>query len=373
MKSQSPIEKTGRDKILIVDDSLESINILLKHLGSNYKVVPAKDGKTALDLCTRTSVPDLILLDVVMPEMNGYEVCEILKSNPETADIPILFLTACDDVENEIKGLKLGAVDYITKPFSTSILQARIKTHLELKKARQTLKKQNDELIEAARLKDDVERMAHHDLKTPLNALVSLPSLVMESPFLRKTDREVLKVMEQAAFDVLNMVNISLDLYKMEQGQYKYSPIDVNLKDIIQKILNELTVLIKGKHISFKYILNNQETALPEFLLKGETLLFYSMFSNILKNALEASPMGETITISFETEPCLTVKIRNKGEVAPEIRNTFFNKYTTHGKINGTGLGTYSAFLITQTIGGNIDLDTSESGHTSIMVTFPPL
>lgn len=369
-------EKNGRvekEKILIVDDSLESINILMKHLGQDYKVVPAKNGKTALKLSQNLNAPDLILLDVVMPEMDGYEVCKALKNNPVTKDIPILFLTACDDVQNEIKGLELGAVDYITKPFSASILKARVKTHLELRKAREALKQQNEDLISAAQLKEDVERMTHHDLKTPLSALISAPALLMENSNLSLSELKLLKLMEQAAFDILNMVNMSLNLYKMEQNCYDYTPADLDLGAIILKIINELSVLIKGKNISLKIYQDDLLTEKPGFVLKGEQLLFYSMLSNLIKNALEASPKEQDVEIYLSNKPTPSFKIRNRGAVPAEIRETFFDKYSTSGKTNGTGLGTYSAALICKTIHGSIELNDLDSNFTSIVVNFPSL
>ena len=371
MKQEIKEDRVKKEKILIVDDSLESINILMKHLGHDYKVVPATNGKTALKLCHKSNAPDLILLDVVMPEMDGYEVCKALKRDPATEDIPVLFLTACDEVQNEIRGLELGAVDYITKPFSVAKLKARVKTHLELKKAREKLKIQNKELIKAAQLKEDVERMMHHDLKTPLNALVSVPAILIEDSTLSPSDVDLLKMMEQAAFDVLNMVNMSLNLYKMEQKIYDYVPVDLELGGIISKILNELTVLIEGKKISVKIEIDGVLSVKPKFSLKGERLLFYSMLSNLIKNAVEASPMEQEINIYLSKTPTPTFKIRNKGEVPSEMKGQFFKKYSTAGKVNGTGLGTYSAFLICKTISGNIKLDISESGYTSVSIEFP--
>ncbi len=139
-----------KHKILFVDDVPTNIKVLLEVLKNDYKIIFAQSGPEALDLA-RSSNPDLILLDIMMPEMSGYEVCTQLKADKKTRDIPVIFATALDDEEDETKGFDLGAVDYITKPFSLPIVKARIKTHLELKERRDQLKQQTEELEAANR------------------------------------------------------------------------------------------------------------------------------------------------------------------------------------------------------------------------------
>lgn len=130
-------------KILVVDDTPENIDILMETLRGEYKIVPARNGEKALSLAGADNPPDLILLDVMMPGMDGYEVCEKLKTDEKTARIPVIFITAKSEVEDETRGLKLGAVDYITKPISPPIVRARVKNHLELMMAREELENQN--------------------------------------------------------------------------------------------------------------------------------------------------------------------------------------------------------------------------------------
>jgi putative two-component system response regulator len=134
---------TDRKTVLIVDDERVNINVLVELLRSDYQVLAAKDGEQALKRVQGDNPPDLILLDVMMPGIDGYEVCRRLKETPATADIPIIFVTAMGDVENESFGLELGAVDYITKPISPAVVKARVRTHLSLRQAREDLKNQN--------------------------------------------------------------------------------------------------------------------------------------------------------------------------------------------------------------------------------------
>ncbi|WP_432735297.1 diguanylate cyclase [Maridesulfovibrio sp. FT414] len=128
-----------KHKILIVDDAPANIKLLGAVLREDYRIAVARDGMNALEIAASEDSPDLILLDIVMPEIDGYEVCRRLKKNPATQNIPVIFITSRDQVEDEAKGLELGAVDYITKPFSLPIVKVRVKTQLELKRQRDML------------------------------------------------------------------------------------------------------------------------------------------------------------------------------------------------------------------------------------------
>ena len=157
-------ERSKDQKILVVDDVAENIDILIGMLKSNYKMVAARNGEKALKLASSKSPPDLILLDIMMPEMDGYEVCEKLKADETTKNIPVIFLTALSEEKNESRGLGLGAVDYITKPFSPELVRARIKNQIELKRHRDNL----EDLVEerTARLKEAGEKIKASSLDT---------------------------------------------------------------------------------------------------------------------------------------------------------------------------------------------------------------
>lgn len=133
-------DPTAKQTVLVVDDAPENIAVITSLLKDLYKVKIATSGKKALQIAFSPDQPDLILLDIMMPEMDGYEVCEHLKSDPQTLNIPVIFLTAKSDVDDEMKGLEMGAVDYITKPISPPIVLARVRTHLRLKRITDYLK-----------------------------------------------------------------------------------------------------------------------------------------------------------------------------------------------------------------------------------------
>lgn len=132
-------ETVYKPRILIVDDEPANIKILGELLKDNYRIIMAKNGPDALERARDKEPPDIVLLDVVMPGMDGYEVCKELKSDLRTRDIPVIFVTAMSEEEHEIKGFELGAVDYISKPFRPAVIKARVKTHIELKRFRDYL------------------------------------------------------------------------------------------------------------------------------------------------------------------------------------------------------------------------------------------
>ncbi len=369
MKSHQKTEQR-RKKILLVDDSPENIRVLLEVLKDDYMVVAAKDGNKALEMAAQTPHPDLILLDVLMPEMDGYETCLQLKQGADTQDIPVIFVTALAEDVSEERGFNVGAVDYITKPISPAIVRARVRTHLALKEAQCQLEEQNKSLIEAAVLREDVERIMQHDLKGPLTTIIGMPTLLLKKENITPQQKETLILIKEAGYLMLSMINSSLDLYKMETGSYQYKPQLIDLLQVIRKVFTECHNLSVAYEIGIKLTLNGVEPGDDEtFMVMAEELLSHTMLSNLVKNAVEASPAGGTVDVALNaSEDLATVSITNNGEVPPEVRQRFFEKYVTVGKDAGTGLGTYSAFMAARTQGGTISLDSSQPGRTTITV-----
>lgn len=364
--------------IMIVDDEPNNLQLMRQILKNDYHLAFAASGKLALEISQKLKL-DLILLDIMMPEMDGYEVCRIIKSHEQTKAVPIIFVTAKDKAHDETHGLELGAIDYITKPICPSIVKARIKNHLELKFAlereeqhKKKLEEQNSALIEAANLKEHVERIMRHDMRSPLASIVGLTQIMInDSRMSPENQKQYLQLIEESGFKLLDMLNLSLNLYKMEQGTYQFVPKQVNVIQTIIKPLNQLLKLMEIKKISLVTIANG--TPLndnSELMIQGEELLCYSMFMNLIKNAMEAAPDQSSITINCEeTGQYTKIAIHNKGAVPENIRTKFFDKYITSGKYGGTGLGTYSAKLMAKTQGGTITLDTAEQNSTTVTVT----
>ncbi len=160
-----------KSTILVVDDALDNLTLIAELLKRTYHIKVANNGEKALKIAQSNTPPDLILLDIMMPTMDGYEVCKQLKSNPATAHIPVIFLTMKNEVEDEARGLGLGAVDYITKPISSAILMARVETHLTMQKMQDFLRGQNSRL-EAMAMQNHSEMIAIHNVA--INAMASL-------------------------------------------------------------------------------------------------------------------------------------------------------------------------------------------------------
>lgn len=356
--------------VAIIEDNPNNLKVLGTLLRQNgLNVVVATNGKQGIAVIEEV-LPDLILSDVRMPEMDGYTMCRILKNNKTTHDIPIIFLTANNSTEDETNALSLGAVDFITKPINPPVVIARVMTHLSLREYTKGLEIQNRLLEENTRLRDDIDRIVQHDMKSPLQAVIAIPSMLMEEPGLDKKSVELLQLIVEAGDKLLFMVNSSLDLYKMEKGMYKLKPVSVSLYKIIHNVDQTLQSLRIAKNLKFCYTGFGENTA-DNIQVYGEEMLFLSLFSNLIKNAYEASPENENIFINAKLmDSIVQIEIMNCGEVPIPIRENFFSKYVTEGKDSGTGLGTYSAKLITETMGGTIQLDCSESGYTSLVLTF---
>ena len=360
-----------KQTILVVDDEPNNIRLLNHMLGTSYTVRVAVSGREALKRAVINPFPDLILLDIMMPVMDGYETCGHLKSNTDTADIPVIFLTAKTHPDDIVKGFEFGAVDYLTKPFNREELLARVKTHLEIKSGREKIQRQNRELIKAAALREDIERILHHDMRNALGAIVNLPKLLLKEAVTKKGRRHVQRL--SASIDRLsNMVNLSLDLFKMEKNQYtpEMSPVDILF--VVNTINAEVQKLKDERNISIKIVVRGSPARDKDtFIIPGEQLLFYTMLLNLIKNAIEASPENGVVTIDLDSGPALRIRIHNMGVVPREIRHRFFEKYATAKKDYGTGLGTYSAKWIARAQNGKIKMTTSREKGTAVTISFP--
>lgn len=356
--------------ILAVDDTPANIDVVKGVLGREYMVQAAVNGAMALKIVARKK-PDLILLDIMMPEMDGYEVCRRLKADAETRDIPIIFLTAKAEEEDETKGLALGAVDYITKPISPAILLARVDAHLRLKEAADVLRRENELIAENARLRDDVERITRHDLKGPLSAIINYPQFIRRDGDVSEKQEGHLKRIESAGRKILNMINLSLGLYKMEQGTYELEAQDVDLASLVGEIIGDAKTRLLSKRL--EVVVENERAMGDEcsFIVRGDGMLLYSMLSNIIGNAIDASPKKAQIRIQLATDADAIIRVHNQGAIPQDIRPSFFDKYVTAGKSSGTGLGTYSAKLIAEAHAGAISFESSEDEGTTIQVTLP--
>lgn len=221
-------------------------------------------------------------------------------------------------------------------------------------------------------LREKMDQITRHDMKSPLAGILGASQLLMRDKDISDDQRELLRMILEAGYRMLHMINLSLDLYRMEQGIYELSPVRIDIFLIVRSILSELTPLANDKRVRFQVQAKGTDgTDVEECPSMAEELLCYSILSNLIKNALESSPADSQVSICLCAGPKCRISINNMGEVPKEIRSRFFEKFTTAGKQGGTGIGTYSARLMARTMGGDIELDTSEPGTTSVIVLLP--
>lgn len=357
--------------ILLVDDIPANLELLCSYLGDKYITAIAKTGEKAIQRAEMLN-PSLILLDIQMPGIDGYETCRLLKKNEKTRHIPVIFMTALNETTDKLKGFESGGIDYITKPVDVSELLARIKTHIAMYKMSEELLHKNRELELNAKRQKRVEQILRHDLKSPLQAILSLPELLLEDENLTEEQVSMIEGVSNASVSMLDIINSSLALYKMESGVYNPRVEPVSLFVLLNRTIDAIKNLIKNK--SVQILLNDKEVLAGDscFVL-GEELLVYTLFSNLIKNAVEASPDNGEIVISVMDKSPVEISITNVGSVPEEIRDTFFDEFSTSGKEFGTGLGTYSASLICDTLKGVIELDSSVDNKTTIRITLPAI
>ena len=226
---------------------------------------------------------------------------------------------------------------------------------------------------ELDQLREDVERITRHDLKSPLMSMILGMRMMQKESNLFDRQRDILHELELSGNRMLAMINLSLDLYKMETGTYALEPEPLDLLRLVRGIAQTALENQRRKNLHLRVLVEG-ETPLPDavFMLEGEELLCYSMFNNLLQNAAEASPPEAEVTVSMSKKgEWAEVEIHNMGVVPESIRSAFFEKYSTAGKSGGTGLGTYSARRIAQTHKGDIGFSTSEAEGTTLTVRLP--
>ena len=220
-----------------------------------------------------------------------------------------------------------------------------------------------EQLRQSMALREEVERMSRHDLKTPINSVIAVSRMMRETSKIAPEDAELLATVERAGYRILNMVNLSLDLFRMEQGTYEFHPKTVDLDEVASKVATDLQGQAASKNVHVTV------TRKGSAIARAEELLCYSIFANLVKNAIEAAPENSTVTIELDREEERAVaRFHNDGIVPEDMRAKFFQKYATAGKAAGMGLGTYSAALLARVQGGKITMNTSESEGTTLTV-----
>ena len=222
--------RAEKNRILIVDDEKANIEILSSILSPEYTVYMTKSGFGAIELASKHS-PDLILLDILMPDMDGYEVLSALKASEETQDIPIIFITGLDSVQDEERGLSLGAADFIHKPFSNSIVQSRVRNQIQLVNQIRELVRLQGDLESAVKTAETANKTKSaflatmsHEIRTPLNAIIGISEIQLQNKSLPPETREALGRIFSSGDLLLGIINDILDMSKIEAGKLELLP-----------------------------------------------------------------------------------------------------------------------------------------------------
>jgi len=223
------------------------------------------------------------------------------------------------------------------------------------------------------RLKEDVDRIMRHDLRQPLTAIIGLPQILEEKGNLSEEQLRIIRRIGEAGNRMLHMIDLSLDLFKMETGRYEYHPQRVDAVAVISQLLDHNRDKLSAKKLECRLTIDRDPSLQDEpIIVWSEERLLYSMLSNLLTNALEASPTSNNIRVTITDSESTGITIHNKGAVPKAIRNCFFEKYKSFGKEFGTGLGTYSVKLLANAMHYEISMETSdEEDETSVSVFIP--
>ncbi len=337
--------------ILVVDDSELNRMMMESFIDPlGHEVIQAADGREALER-VKTVHPDLILLDVMMPEMDGFEVCRRLKSNPETRVIPVIIITALDKTEDNVKGIEAGADDFLTRPFDAVILAARIKSLLRAKEL-------NDEIVKLEHLKEDLTRMIVHDLRTPLTSIrMSLQTLQDQ---MTTEDASCHELMQFAFADVeqaLLLINNLLDLGKLEAHKMELHREEIAVSELLHETAKRLNPLATHHKLSIRV-----GSTADDLYGECDRILIGRVLSNLLSNAIKFADAGtEIIMEAAEAKDQLNIVVSNQGpDIPADARKSIFEKFGqmsgTKAKNNlGTGLGLTFCRLVAEAHNGTIE------------------
>ncbi|OUD13310.1 ATP-binding response regulator [Thioflexithrix psekupsensis] len=369
----NPEHKQGT--LLIVDDTPANISVLFDFLtDEGFKVLVAKNGKGAIQKAGHAH-PDLILLDIMMPEMDGFEACQRLKEAQDTKDIPVIFMTALADTVDKVKGFSLGAVDYITKPFQHDEVLARIHTHLQVRRLQTELEQRSKELEQRNIELDAFARTVAHDLKNPLNVIMGYTEMLLlelsphEPP---KPDvLETVAQVGQASQKMLSIIDALLLLSGVAQrDKVPMSPLDMT--DIIHTSLSERLASMIDRH---QVKVNLPETW-PD--ASGYAPWVEEVWVNYLSNAIKYGGQPPEVTLGaevIEQESMVRFWVRDNGAgLSPEACAQLFTPFTRlnqQGGIEGHGLGLSIVRQIIDKLHGQTGIESQEGQGSLFYFTLP--
>ena len=360
--------------ILIVDDEKSNIIALTSILSSTYRVLALRDSSETLALAEK-EIPDVILLDILMPELDGYEVIKLLKESKKTCDIPVIFITGLDSAEAEELGLQMGAADYITKPFHSAIVIMRVQNQIELN-LKEELRIAKEHAEHSSRAKSEFLSRMSHEMLTPMNAIMGMLQIVKIKP---EKLKECLASIESSSESLLTLIKDILTASEMEYGSLKPVNAPFSLAKVLSSVHSEAEhhALLRNQFINFSY-----DEVIPESLIGDEKLL-YKVLQNLLANAIKFSPeLGEIVfkaRIEKRDGNFMTIKfvVADEGVgISQEQQKDLFNVFnqadgSSSRKQGGIGIGLALSKRILDMMGGTISVESEVGKGATFTVLYP--
>jgi two-component system sensor histidine kinase/response regulator len=360
-----------RADILVVDDTPANLEVLESILsGEGYQVRPVPSGRIALSAAQR-SVPDLIMLDINMPEMDGYETCERLKADVRTADVPVIFLSALAETADKVRAFEVGGVDYMTKPFQYAEVLARVETHLRIALLQRELSQRYQELKKLEGMKDSLTHMIVHDLRSPLTSLMtSLELMAADSQGLSGEGVADLDRGLRSVNTLTQMITALLDVNKMESGEMTVSLERGDLVATSREAVEALSGLARKKKVSI-------EPDDDELWAVYDGELIRRVLVNLISNALKVTVPDGLVTIRVSRGPSgARIEVIDQGPGVPaEFQQMIFEKFgqieARKSKVASTGLGLAFCKLAVEVHGGEIGVESAEGEGSTFWLELP--
>ena len=361
-------------KILIVDDVVSNV-LLLKILLSNekFQVCTANCGNMCIEQAKKEK-PDLILLDVMMPDINGFDTAVILKKDPETQDIPIIFLTALNNPSDLVHGFQVGANDFLTKPFNKEELVMRVMHQIQLVAAKRIIVRQNEELRRTISNRDKMYSVIAHDLRSPMASIRMVLNLAVNVVSPETVGEEIFGLLDKAnreSEETHDLLDNLLKWTKSQTGRLNVVYQDIDLDDIIPGAVDIFMMIAEMKKIDLKYI-----PAEEKLTVHGDNDMIKTIIRNFLSNAIKFTPEGKGIEVFYKREgdfARISVRDHGVGIAADRVESIFHKGETTYGTggEEGSGLGLQLCQDFARKNGGDAYVESVEGEGSTFSFTIP--
>ena len=367
-------------RILVVDDDVANARLVGKYLHrEGYIAVVAHDGRSAL-VKASTEPPDLILLDVMMPDLDGLAVCQRLSSDPATEEVPVIFLSARGDLTDRVAGLDVGAVDYLVKPFEPADLLARVRAALRNKALQDDLRKANAELARLEQGRQEFVAMLTHDIRAMLGAVaaaIEMARLDIETPPAEDVPR-FLEIAERNAQELINLTTNLLDTYRLEEGRLTPRQAPVDLGHAVTDVARRLAAQADRKDITIT------TSAATAGFVSGDDDLLRRVLLNLVSNALKFTPLGGRVDVRVDratdeddAHSSVVVTVRDDGPgIAPDAQRHLFERFSplatpAVSRSAGSGLGLSFCKQVVELHGGFIWVESAPGRGSTFAFSLP--